>query len=153
MQTTIERYKKIRIYLLDSIKELSTEQLNKIPDGFANNIIWNIAHLIVTQRAICYKRAGLDVTIEDSFFDLFKPGTKPDITFDAEMIEKIKLMFISNLDIFEKDYHNNCFENYTTWTTRAGVEITNIDTAIAFILYHEGLHEGVIGALKKFVIA
>ena len=153
MQTAIERYKKIRIYILDSIKDLSDEQLNKIPAGFTNNIIWNMAHLIATQQAICYKRAGLDITIEESFFDLFKPGSKPDIIFDANTINYVKEYFIASIDIFEKDCNQNKFENYTTWISRAGVEITNIDVAIGFILYHEGLHEGIIGALKKFVTA
>jgi DinB superfamily len=151
MQTSIERYKKIRLYILDSIKDLSIEQLNKIPTGFANNIIWNIAHLIATQQAICYKRAEQQLTIDDSFFDLFKPGTKPDIIFNVTMVDKIKELFIHNLEQLEKDYNNNSFENYTTWTTRAGVDVTNIDIAISFILYHEGLHEGIIGAIKKFV--
>jgi hypothetical protein len=55
------------------------------------------------------------------------------------------------LDELETDYNNNLFATYTAWNTRAGVEITNIDIALHFILYHEGLHEGIIGALKKFV--
>jgi DinB superfamily len=151
MQTSIDRYRKIRLYILESIKDLSVEQLNGIPEGFSNNIIWNIAHLVATQQAICYKRAGQEIKIEESFFDLFKPGTKPDLKFDADMIQKIKAMFISNLDELEKDYNNNVFTTYTSWNTRAGVEITNIDIALNFILYHEGLHEGIIGALKKFV--
>jgi DinB superfamily len=151
MQTSIDRYKKIRLYILESIKDLSVEQLNEIPEGFSNNIIWNIAHLVATQQAICYKRAGQEIKIEESFFDLFKPGTKPELVFDARMIQKIKEMFISNLDELEKDYNNNIFTTYTSWNTRAGVEITNIDIALNFILYHEGLHEGILGALKKFV--
>jgi DinB superfamily len=152
MQTSIDWYKKIRLYILESIKDLSIAQLNKIPTGFANNIIWNIAHLIATQQAICYKRAGQQLKIEDSFFDLFKPGTKPDIIFDEAMVHQIKEMFILNLEELEKDYNNNSFANYTSWTTRAGVDITNINIAISFVLYHEGLHEGVIGAIKKFVV-
>jgi DinB superfamily len=151
MQTIIDRYRKIRLFILESIKDLSVEELNTIPQGFSNNIIWNIAHLVATQQAICYKRAGQEIKIEESFFDLFKPGTKPDLMFDADMVQKIKEMFISNLDELETDYNNNLFATYTSWNTRAGVEITNIDIALHFILYHEGLHEGIIGALKKFV--
>ena len=153
MQTTIDRYKKLRQYILENIKDLTSEQLNLVPTGFSNNIIWNLAHLVAVQQAVCYKRAGKYLKIEESYFELFKPGTKPELNFDDAMIAKTKIMFIDNIDLLQTDYNNNEFENYTTWTTRAGIDITNIDIAINFMMYHEGLHEGLIGALKKFVIA
>jgi len=37
------------------ITPFSLEQLNKIPEGFNNNLIWNIAHCVVTQQLLCYK--------------------------------------------------------------------------------------------------
>lgn len=37
--------------LLESILEnYSLKQLNMIPKGFSNNLIWNIGHIIVTQQ-------------------------------------------------------------------------------------------------------
>jgi len=50
MKKEIERLKKTRIFLLDLIKDLTTEQLNEIPKGFNNNIIWNLGHLIASQQ-------------------------------------------------------------------------------------------------------
>ena len=99
MQTTIERYKKLRQFILENIKDLSNEQLNKVPAGFTNNIIWNLAHLVAVQQAVCYKRAGKDLKIDESYFDLFKPGTKPELSFDDAMIAKTKIMFIDNIEI------------------------------------------------------
>jgi hypothetical protein len=31
------------------------EQLNKIPEGYNNNLIWNIAHVVVVQQMLVYK--------------------------------------------------------------------------------------------------
>ena len=62
MTKAIEIIKLPRVHLLDVVKDLSIEQLNHIPDGFNNNIIWNLAHIVATQQNICYKRAGLDIT-------------------------------------------------------------------------------------------
>ena len=59
MTKQIEIIKKTRVSLLELVKDLSTEQLNKIPDGFNNNIIWNLAHMIAAQQGVCYVRAGL----------------------------------------------------------------------------------------------
>jgi len=49
--------RKILITILD---KYSDRQLNKIPKGFKNNLIWNIAHLLVTQQLLTYALAGLD---------------------------------------------------------------------------------------------
>ena len=60
MTKQIEIVRSLREYLLSTVNELSTEQLNQIPDGSGNNIIWNLAHLIAAQQGICYIRAGLN---------------------------------------------------------------------------------------------
>ncbi|WP_407635809.1 DinB family protein [Solitalea canadensis] len=36
------------------------DQLNKVPAGFNNNLIWNIGHEIVAQQALIYKSSGLE---------------------------------------------------------------------------------------------
>ena len=42
---TINQIKNTRAFVLELVKDLSTEQLNEIPTGFNSNIIWNIAPL------------------------------------------------------------------------------------------------------------
>ncbi|WP_205896842.1 DinB family protein, partial [Pseudomonas viridiflava] len=65
--------KKHQNFILDLVKDLSIEQLNKIPDGFNNNIIWNIAHLTAAQQNLCYTRSGLLPTVTDKYlFPFFK---------------------------------------------------------------------------------
>ena len=74
MQTplsTIAQIKKTRSFIIDLVENLSAEQLNHIPPGFNNNIIWNIAHLTATQQNMCYVRSGLEITIEDKIFHPF----------------------------------------------------------------------------------
>jgi len=34
------------------LKSFSLEQLNTVPEGFNNNIIWNVTHALVTQQSI-----------------------------------------------------------------------------------------------------
>ena len=64
MTKQIEIIRKTRAYLLESLKDLSTEQFNQIPGGFNNNIIWNLGHMIATQQGICYIRAGITQTVD-----------------------------------------------------------------------------------------
>jgi DinB superfamily len=153
MQTIFERFKKMRFYLLETISELSIEQLNETPVGFSNNIIWNVGHLVVTQQIICYKRAGVDMIVDNDFFEQYKPGSVPATFVNIQKWEEIKTMFISCIDILESHYNKNLFANYAAWNTRFGAELINIDIALQFLPYHEGLHQGTISAIKKLVVS
>jgi hypothetical protein len=147
----IEMVKRTRAYLLNLVKELSTEQLNLVPHGFNNNIIWNLGHMIAAQQGVCYMRAGLKVTIEESFFLAYKTDTKPAGAVDPAEVDRIKMMFLSTIERFERDYQDHVFSHYIPWTTRYGIELNNIDDVIQFLLYHEGLHLGYIMALRRLV--
>jgi DinB superfamily len=151
MKNQIENIRKIRASLLGNLNELTTEQFNKIPDGFGNNIIWNLAHLVAAQQSICYKRAGLDAPLGDDFINTYKPGTKPEKFVDAAGIEDIKQLLFSTLDHLEADYNTHIFNGYTPVTTRYGVELNNIDDGISFLPFHEGYHMGAIMGLKRLV--
>jgi hypothetical protein len=151
MKIEIERLKKTRTYLVDLIKDLSAEQLNEIPLGFNNNVIWNLGHLIVSLQALCYLRAGLKPVVDEQYFTDYKPQTRPTNFIQEDEINKIKTLFLSVVDKLETDYNESSFSNYGTFTTPYGVEITNIDEAIDFILFHEGLHTGYIMAMKRLL--
>jgi hypothetical protein len=151
MHLQIETIRKTRNALLTLIQDLSVEELNEIPAGFNNNIIWNVAHLTAAQQGVCYLRAGLPLRIEEKYFLPFKPESKPAQFVTAEEIEAIKVMLFSTLDQLETDYQQNVFSNYTPWTTRYGVALKTFDDALDFLPFHEGMHLGYIMALKRVV--
>lgn len=147
----IETIKKTRHFLLDTIKDLSAEQLNKIPQGFSNNIIWHLGHMVAAQQGVCYIRAGITPVLDQSFIDRYKSGTKPETIIPEEEIEQIKGLMFSSLDQLQQDYNRKTFEGYTAWSTRYGNTITCIDEAISFLPFHEGMHIGYIMAFKRLV--
>lgn len=151
MNFQIEALRSIRTSLLELLKDLSLEELNFIPQGFNNNIAWNLAHIIAAQQGVCYLRAGLPITIRQDFFELHKPNTKPERPLSVTELEEIKILLFSTLDRFEEDYNNQIFTQYPSWTTRYGVTISSIDDAVSFLPFHDGLHLGYIMALKRAV--
>jgi len=151
MKRAIEIIKQPRQKILDEINHLSVEQLNKIPEGFNNNIIWNLGHMIAAQQGICYMRAGLPVRVSDELFHAYKSGTKPEGFVDAEGVEEIKQLLFTTLDQLEADFDNGIFTNYTSFITRYDIPLSSIDEAIAFLPFHEGLHIGYIMSLRKLV--
>jgi hypothetical protein len=151
MTKAIEIIKMPRLTILKGIEGLTLEQLNKIPAGFNNNIIWNLGHMIAAQQGVCYKRAGEPTIIDDEFWNTFRPDTKPERFFDENDFAKIKELLISTIDQLEIDIANKPFSNYTTWTTRYGAELSSIREAVSFLPFHDGFHIGYITALKRAV--
>lgn len=149
MLKSIELIRGPRELVLNQVKDLTLEQLNHIPQGFNNNIIWNIAHMISGQQGIFYTRAGLPITVADKYYTPYRPETKPTTFVGAEDVATIKELFLSTIHQLETDVNNNLFVNYPAWSTRYGVEVNSVETALAFLPFHEGLHFGYIMALKR----
>ncbi len=151
MTKTIEIIRKQRAALIKLTEDLTIEQLNLVPAGFNNNIIWNMGHLVASQQGICYRRAGVDIIVSEDFFNTYCPGSKPERFITMAELEEIKTLFNTTLDQFVADHEKNLFSVYQPWVTRAGIDLTTIEEASQFIIYHEGLHNGVINAMRRLV--
>ncbi|EDM34259.1 hypothetical protein PBAL39_17529 [Pedobacter sp. BAL39] len=141
--------KKIRQTILKLVEGLTEEQLNFIPEGFNNNIIWNVGHLIAAQQGICYLRAGQPPLVSMEFIENYKPGSKPSGPISKEKIDYIFAHFISTIEQLELDVTAKKFDNYSAWTSRYGVALNSMDEAIYFLPFHEGSHFGYLLALKR----
>lgn len=152
MNKKIDTIRKTRIKIIEGLKDLTSAQLNKIPQGFNNNIIWNLGHMIAAQEGILYLRGGHPLRIEQDFFDSYKMGSKPERELVDSEIEDIRSLLISSLDYLETDFEAGLFQVYPNWTTRFGVDVSSFDDAMNFLIFHEGLHLGCITALKKLTV-
>ena len=151
MNKNFDTLKKSRILILKIIEGLSIDQLNKIPEGFKNNIAWNIAHLVVTQQLLCYKLAGLKCLISEEMIINFQKGTAPTYTISEAEFKEIKTLFLALPEKLTADYEKGIFTEYNEYTTSVAVTLKNINDALTFNLLHEGIHLGIILQLKKFV--
>lgn len=52
----------------------SLEQLNKIPAGFNNNLIWNIGHIIVAQQSLIYQLSNLQCKYQRIYSTSLNPA-------------------------------------------------------------------------------
>ena len=152
IEKQIDVLKKGRILILKLIEDHSLEQINQIPEGFGNNIGWNIAHLAVTSYLLCYKFSGLEVAISDEMIDRYKKGTAPNghVILQEEW-NGIKTVFISFPNQLEADYNKGLFKAYSEYTTSVNVTLDCVEKAINFNNFHEGIHLGVVMAQKKLV--
>ena len=151
MEKVFDDIKTIRASATGLIAHLTLDQLNKIPEGFTNNIIWNLGHMIAAQQGLCYKRGNAPLVVSEEFFELYKSGSAPAVFVDEAGVEEIKTLMLSTIYQLEQDYNEEIFSEYPTFTTRYGVEISSVKEAIKFLTFHDGLHMGYVMALKRIV--
>ncbi len=154
MHPKIEHLKNYRRYVLKQLDGMTTEQLNAIPAGYPNNLIWNLAHLVSVAQNLGYVRAGLPIAVDDRYFSPYLPGTRPVGLVDEPEIQTIKALCITSVDRFQADYAKGAFRNYAPSAGIRkvyGVEVSNIDEAIDYLVYHEGFHGGYMLALKRLL--
>ena len=151
MEFQLKVLKKNRIAILRLINGFSMDQLNKIPEGFNNNLVWNIAHLLVTQQILCYKLAGLPMYVKDDLVSRFMKGTAPEKEVTLEEFEVIKTLLTELPQKLEEDLHKGIFKPFNGYTTSLNVTLTDINSSIEFNNFHEGIHLGVIMSLRKLV--
>ena len=109
MNTAFRFWKTSRELFLKFFDKYSLEQLNKIPPGFSNNLIWNIGHVIVVQQALIYKSSDLEGYVSEELFNLYKPGTKPTGNTSREEADELKKLLMSLIEKTETDFQNGKF--------------------------------------------
>ncbi|WP_250433421.1 DinB family protein [Hanstruepera flava] len=138
--------------ILESILDNhSLNQLNKVPKGFGNNIIWNIAHVIATQQILIYRLSGLPCNVSEEFIERFKKGTKPEGDLSQVEVDEIKSLLFIPIEKTKTDYNNNIFKDFEAYTVSTKSTLTCVEEAIDFNNFHEGIHLGSILALRKLV--
>jgi len=151
MKVQFDILTKTRAIVLYYIKELSLDQLHIIPDGFNNNIAWNIAHLVVTQQLLHYKLSGNDCLVSDELIAAYQKGTSPTVKFSQQAFDEVLELFKGLPSTLEEDFEAGIFKEYSAYKTSTGFVIDSMEKAIIFNNFHESLHLGVIMSLKKLV--
>ena len=151
MNQTFEITRTSRKIVSQFLDNYSLEQLNKIPEGFKNNLIWNIAHIVVTQQLLVYKFSGLPMMVSDELVQKYMKGTKPELDASQDEVDEIKSLLSKTVDQTEEDYDNGIFKNYQEYPTSTGFVLRNVEDAMVFNNFHEGLHIGILMSLRKFI--
>jgi hypothetical protein len=129
----------------------TVEQLNVIPEGFSNNLIWNLGHVVVAQQMLVYKLSGLPMMVSDEMVEKYKKGTKPEQEANQAEVDEIKALLFGTITQTQADFENKIFKNYAEYTTSPGYVLKNAKDAMTFNSFHEGLHLGVMMSIGKLV--
>lgn len=133
-----------RKILRSILRNLPKELLAKIPDGYRNNIWWNMCHVVATQQLLIYRLSGLPTHVDENWVDQYKKGSIPETEPSSDDVNYLIELLISSVQQAEADYNSGLFKKFSEYTTSNKVTLSSIEDAISFNAFHEGLHLGVI---------
>ncbi len=151
MDTTFKIWETNRKHYLKLIDSYSLEQLNKIPEGFSNNLVWNLGHIIVAQQGLVYRLSGLPINVSAEMNEQYRNGSKPTGTTTQAEVDELKALLFSLIEKTKADYTAGKFITYNEYTTGTGFHLGNINDALEFNNYHEALHMGFMMNIRKFI--
>lgn len=146
---SIERLRQTRQNFLDLVNDHSLDQLNTIPNGYSNNMLWNFGHAIATQQLLIYGRAEVPFTVSEDLIDRYRKGTAPNGVCAQSELDQLKNLAIETVDQMEKDIVEGKFTHYKDYLTSYGIQLDTLEDALEFITVHEALHYGYAMAQRK----
>ncbi|KXX71723.1 DinB family protein [Flammeovirga sp. SJP92] len=141
--------RKLRKRFIEFINQFSTEELNSIPVGYNNNIIWNFGHAIVTHQLLTYGLSGLTPPMDKKWIQMFRKGSKPERSLSEDEVNELKYLALYLLEKLDEDQVAGIFRKYESYVTGLGVRIHTVAEAVEFNNVHEGVHLGYALSLKK----
>ena len=138
---------------IKDIESLSLEELNEIPAGFNNNIIWNFGHIVVTTPVLCYVRTGILADASSvKYVSAYAKGTKPTYFVTQEEVDELKALAISTIETLEKDYNEGKLNNIVPFETSTyGAVLESIEDVIITTAGHDNTHLGYVTAQKRII--
>ncbi len=133
------------------IDGMDEAQLLAVPDGLSNNILWNLGHVLFYESVFLYAQSGAPVPVPESYGDLFKAGTSPSDWDAAPDVGEVVERYKTQLDQTKSDFEAGKFAGFKPMNIRDRLTLATFEEALAFHCFHEGVHLGRIGALKRFV--
>lgn len=135
------------------INGLTVAELNHIPEGFKNNIIWNFGHIVVTTPALCYVRTGIwenGATIK--YLNDFKKDSVPSREISEDEIAELKVLAIATIESIREDYKKGVFSQAKPFATGTyGAEMNSIEEVLITSAGHDNMHFGYALAQRKLI--
>lgn len=130
----IEFLKNQRANLLLQIGNLSNDELNFIPKGSNNNILWNLGHILVIPQHYFYIANGHTAHIDQYYIDHYMSGTRPLATDITKEYKTIKELLLRTSDLLKDDYDKSMFNNFRAFGNKDFIE------TLEFLIKHEVGH-------------
>jgi uncharacterized damage-inducible protein DinB len=145
-EVLLKQLESYRGYLIGVVENVSEEEAEIIPDGFNNNIRWNLGHIYLDQflwiQAVTREKSD----VPEQFKSWFGYGTSPnDFTSNTPSLEELKGLLKEQPRKIKEIYGSRLEEEFTP----IEMGIFTIEQVLSRTIFHEGMHLQAIIDLKK----
>ncbi len=123
---------KNRTILNSFLENLTLKELNKVPEGFNNNVIWNIAHVIVTQELLVYRLSNLKGKVSDHLIEKYRKGTQTESNVTQTEVNEIQDLLFSTIETTKADYEKGIFKTFNEYTLSTKGVLSHVEDALYF---------------------
>lgn len=143
-------FKMIRQVTLNEMSNLSEEDANSIPNGFHNNIRWNLGHIYNAAGGLLSRFTGENTEVPEHYPKFFDRGTKPsDWKGNAPSLSELRTVLEEQVEQLEFLFEKRLNDALITPCDMGMVQLTTVGELLDFIFFHEGLHAGAIKGIKR----
>ncbi|MBM4763814.1 DinB family protein [Bacillus sp. B15-48] len=140
-----KQYSLTRQSVAKTLNGVSAETSAIIPEGFNNNIQWQVGHILVVTDLFLFKDQG---NLPTNYSELFGPGSKPanwtsDVPSVETLLEQLNEQLTRINDIPAEVFSQRLPEPFIGNET--------VGELAAFGAFHEALHLGQIQSIKRLV--
>ncbi len=150
MKQQLEFFQWTRTNILHLLDQLTEGQLNQIPPGHNNNIIWHAGHVHFAQQYLVYHLSGLPMDLPDGFLDKYVSGSRPESHVNSEEINSIGSLLQKYKNRMSEDFSQGKFKNYLGFKDRyfnVEYEFTDWESSFGYNNIHEAAHLGYMRAM------
>jgi DinB superfamily len=142
----------VRAITLQRLESITEDMADIIPNGFNNNIRWNVGHILIVQEQLALNFAGLSPQLSPEFVNFFGNRTSP----REWKVEPPSLQILSDelkkqTAFIKESLGNRLQEKAIKPFVRLGFKMETIGEILTFSLHHEGMHTGVIYAIQRAI--
>lgn len=152
--TLLNYSRRATLEIAKSVKENYAEFADTIPEGFNNNIRWNLGHIATITDQLSSYPAGEKFELPKPFHKSFGFGTSPkNWNNETPSLEEIIQILEKQPKQITEKYSKRLFHPLPKPFELVGVEYKTVGELLAFNLHHEGLHCGQIKSMIHFLKA
>lgn len=145
--TQLESY---RSYILGVVENVTKEEAEIIPNGFKNNIRWNLGHIYLDQFLWIKAVTKENTSVPSQFNTWFGYGSTPkDFTSETPSLEELKALLKEQPNQIKELYGDRLEQEFPP--TEMGMH--TIEQVLIRTIFHEGMHLQAILDLKKCITA
>ncbi|WP_219837659.1 DinB family protein [Paenibacillus sp. R14(2021)] len=145
----------IRAQTLLAMEGMTEELVNRFPDGFRNNIHWQLGHIYFVTEYMTLSQLNLPMNLPEGFVERFGSGKGP-LDYPASLpnatFPELKSLLTEQLDRIRKQYPlDRLNESVDPINTSTGLSLVTPEQSLRYNMYHEGFHAGVLSTYKRIL--